>query len=102
MTPNNPKYLNDTFWPMIFGQLGLVGTIPYVCLFFGILLGACRRAKESGNVYVRFAAYLFAANAAVSSIQSNYPGNNSMAMMTFAAAMIPFAFIKTEEGSDGT
>jgi hypothetical protein len=25
-----------------------------------------------------------------------------MAMMTFAAVMIPFAFIKTEEGSDGT
>ena len=96
MTPNNPKFLNDTFWPMIFGQLGLVGAIPYVCLFFGILSGICRRAKESGNIYVRYAAYLYAANAVVSSIQSNYPGNNSMAMMTFAAAMLPFAFLSTE------
>ena len=98
MSPNNPKFLNDTFWPMIFGQLGLVGTIPYVCLFFGILFSILKRAGESGNAYVRTAAGLYAANAVVSSIQSNYPGNNSMAMMTFIAAMMPFAFSAAGSG----
>ena len=32
MSPEDPRFLNDTFWPMIFGQLGLAGTVPFVLL----------------------------------------------------------------------
>ena len=90
MSPNNPKYLNDTFWPMIFGQLGLAGTIPYFLLLLGILGILCRRAKECGNEYIRLAAYFFTANVLISSIQSSYPGNNSMSMLIFLVTMMPF------------
>ena len=99
MTPNNPKYLNDTFWPMILGQLGLVGTIPYVLLLFGILGSMYHRAKKSGNPYIRLAAFFFAANVLISSIQSSYPGNNSMSMLTFLVTMMPFAV--TAEAQNG-
>lgn len=97
MSPTNPKCLNDTFWPMIFAQLGLVGTIPYILLLLGILWKMYSRAVESGNVYVRLAAFFYAANALISSIQSNYPGNNSMIMLTFLVTMMPYGVASEAE-----
>ncbi|MBQ8052744.1 MAG: hypothetical protein IJ198_02905 [Lachnospiraceae bacterium] len=91
MSPEDPKCLNDTFWPMILAQLGLFGTIAYVLLLFGILLGLNKRARKSGNYYIRLATLFYAVNVLVSSIQSNYPGNNSMCMLTFLVTMMPFA-----------
>ena len=90
MTPDNPKFLNDTFWPMIFAQLGLVGTIPYAVLLLLILYEICRRGKETENGYIMLAVYMYAINVLFSSIQSSYPGNNSMVMLTFLATLIPF------------
>jgi O-antigen ligase len=101
MQPENTKYLNDTFWPMIFGQLGFAGTVPFVLLFLGVLFRIYNRAKDSGNLYVRLAAFLFVVNAMVSSIQSNYPGNNSMVMMTFIATMMPFAVMADRQEAEG-
>lgn len=91
MSPEDPKCLNDTFWPMILAQLGLFGTIAYVLLLFGILLGLNTRARKSGNYYIRLATLFYAVNVLVSSIQSNYPGNNSMCMLTFIVTLMPFA-----------
>ena len=99
MSPSDPKCLNDTFWPMIFAQLGLFGTIAYVLLLFGILLKMYQRAKKSGSLYIRLAALLFAVNVLVSSIQSNYPGNNSMCMLTFIVTLMPFAIRADGQGS---
>ena len=91
MSPEDPRFLNDTFWPMIFGQLGLVGTVPFVLLLVGVLSMIYTKARECGNRYVRLAAFWYAANVLISSIQSNYPGNNSMVMLTFMVTMMPFA-----------
>ena len=90
MQPTNTMYLNDTFWPMIFTQLGLIGMIPYILLMIIIFCDIYRNAKRSGNLYIRFAAYLYMANVLFSSIQSSYPCNNSMVMMTFIAALMPY------------
>jgi O-antigen ligase len=76
---------------MILAQLGLFGTIAYVLLLFGILLGLNTRARKSGNLYIRLATLFYAVNVLVSSIQSNYPGNNSMCMLTFIVTLMPFA-----------
>ena len=90
MQPDNTKFLNDTFWPMIFAQLGLLGTIPYVALLLFILYEICRKGRETGNGYIMLAVYMYAINVLFSSIQSSYPGNNSMVMLTFLATLIPF------------
>ncbi len=90
MQPTNTKYLNDTFWPMIFTQLGLFGMIPYILLMIIIFYDIYRNAKRSGNLYIRFAAYLYIANVLFSSIQSSYPCNNSMVMMTFIVTLMPY------------
>ena len=94
MTPDNTKYLNDTFWPMIFAQLGLAGAVPYILLLFGILFKIYDRARETGNAYVRLAGFFYAANVLISSIQSSYPGNNSMMMLTFLLTLMPFGFVQ--------
>ena len=90
MQPENTKFLNDTFWPMIFAQLGLLGTVPYVILLLFILYEIFRRAKKTRNGYIMLAATMYAVNVLFSSIQSSYPGNNSMVMLTFIATLMPF------------
>lgn len=34
--PSNPMYATDTFWPMIFGETGYIGTIVFVYMLFYI------------------------------------------------------------------
>ena len=101
MQPTNTKYLNDTFWPMIFTQLGLIGMIPYILLLIIIFYDIYRNAKRSGSLYIRFAAYLYIANVLFSSIQSSYPCNNSMVMMTFIAALMPYCVSAKPERETG-
>ena len=101
MQPTNTKYLNDTFWPMIFTQLGLIGMIPYILLLIIIFYDIYRNAKRSGNLYIRFAAYLYMANVLFSSIQSSYPCNNSMVMMTFIATLMPYCISAERESVEG-
>ena len=101
MQPTNTKYLNDTFWPMIFTQLGLIGMIPYILLLIIIFYDIYRNAKRSGSLYIRFAAYLYIANVLFSSIQSSYPCNNSMVMMTFIATLMPYCVIANRERAAG-
>ena len=101
MQPSNTMYLNDTFWPMIFTQLGLIGMIPYILLLIIIFYDIYRNAKRSGSLYIRFAAYLYIANVLFSSIQSSYPCNNSMVMMTFIAALMPYCISAKPERETG-
>ena len=101
MKPTNTMYLNDTFWPMIFTQLGLIGMIPYIVLLVIIFYDIYRNAKRSGNLYIRFAAYLYMANVLFSSIQSSYPCNNSMVMMTFIATLMPYCISAERESVEG-
>ena len=98
MQPNNTKYLNDTFWPMIFAQLGFVGTIPFVILLLMVFRGFYRAGKESGSLPIRFAVYLYIINVLVSSVQSAYPSNNSMVMLTFIVTLISMYRGERENG----
>ena len=98
MQPTDTRYLNDTFWPMIFGQLGLVGTIPFVILFFLVLWEIYRAGAKSGSRTIRFAVFLYVINVLFSSIQSAYPSNNSMVMLTFIVTLMS---LYRREGTDG-
>ena len=100
MTPTNTKFLNDTFWPMIFAQLGLFGAVSYIFLLLGILMKIYSGAKATGNAYLRFAALFYVINVLASSIQSSYPGNNSMIMLTLLVSLIPFAVSNEAENGN--
>ena len=63
--------------------------IRHILLLF-ILYEIFRRAKKTRNGYIMLAATMYAVNVLFSSIQSSYPGNNSMVMLTFIATLMPF------------
>ena len=75
--------------------------IPYILLLIIIFYDIYRNAKRSGNLYIRFAAYLYMANVLFSSIQSSYPCNNSMVMMTFIATLMPYCISAERESVEG-
>ena len=72
-----------------------------ILLLIIIFYDIYRNAKRSGSLYIRFAAYLYIANVLFSSIQSSYPCNNSMVMMTFIAALMPYCISAKPERETG-
>lgn len=34
ITATNISYISDSFWPMIIGQVGLIGSIAYICIIY--------------------------------------------------------------------
>ena len=63
--------------------------LAIVALLLFILYEICRKGKETGNGHIMLAVYMYAINVLFSSIQSSYPGNNSMVMLTFIATLMP-------------
>lgn len=55
LTKENPKYVSDSFWPMILGQFGYIGTIIYAYIIL-ILILKCQRnyCKEGRNYYFSY------------------------------------------------
>ena len=49
----NPIFVSDTFWPMIIGQFGIIGTLSYVmCLIIIFKRIQMNFSKENKNVYL--------------------------------------------------
>ena len=46
LSPDNPQFINDTFWPMILGELGIIGFLCYLWVF-GWLWVFIRRAQRT-------------------------------------------------------
>lgn len=87
MSADEPLFLNDTFWPMIFGQLGLIGTILFIILLGKFLITIYRKSKFQNNT-IKLATLFYIFNVLFSSIQSSYPGSNSMIFTTYFTIMI--------------
>jgi len=45
----NGKYLNDTFWPCIFGETGILGTIFYILLLGDLFFLSLNLLKKTFN-----------------------------------------------------
>ena len=43
---NDPSFLSDTFWPMVFGQYGIIGFILTILLYMGIIKSCSRNLLE--------------------------------------------------------
>ncbi|HFU3938068.1 hypothetical protein ACTGYP_03755 [Streptococcus suis] len=89
MNPSSHLFLNDTFWPMIFAQFGFFGLIIFILLminYFKLLIKNLSKTVPT----VRLAVFFYIFNVVLSSIQSSYPGTNSMVITTF---FITFAIV---------
>lgn len=49
LSPLQPSYIADSFWPIILGQFGLIGLILFVCLFF-ILIKEIKNLMGVGGI----------------------------------------------------
>lgn len=87
MSPEEPLFLNDTFWPMIIGQLGFIGIILFVFLLGSFLITIYKKSKLQNNT-IKLAVLFYIFNVLFSSIQSSYPGSNSMIFTTYFIVMI--------------
>lgn len=73
MTPNNGKYLTDTYWPMIIGELGWIGCLSMLLLWYSLLrrlIMNYRKSKRQSNQIVHCAASLALVQVMVESIAS--------------------------------
>ncbi|HEX4823516.1 MAG TPA: hypothetical protein VFV19_04360 [Candidatus Polarisedimenticolaceae bacterium] len=49
LTPDHPAFITDTFWPMVMGQGGIAGLVPYVAFFVILLRTTWRAARSSAS-----------------------------------------------------
>lgn len=48
LTVENSSFLSDSFWPILFGQFGWVGTVLYCAALVFLMLGSIGRLREGG------------------------------------------------------
>ncbi|WP_165171834.1 O-antigen ligase [Adlercreutzia sp. ZJ242] len=48
LAPDNPCYLTDTFWPVIFAQFGFIGLLAWIGLLAAVMLDLYRLGKRKG------------------------------------------------------
>jgi len=53
LTPDNPNFATDTFWPAILGETGILGLIFYIWIFLRFFLFLNRRVSEEYPPYVK-------------------------------------------------
>ncbi len=53
LTPDNPSFATDTFWPAVLGETGVLGLIFYIWICLRFLLFLNREIKECEKPYVK-------------------------------------------------
>ncbi len=62
LSPQDDRYLNDTYWPMIIGEFGFIGAIGILCFYLLLmkkLVGLIRGTLNSGSLYLTIAFAVF-------------------------------------------
>lgn len=59
LSPSNRVYLTDSFWPMIIGQFGFIGTIIFVLILAEIIKFLFQRVKDRKLLVLGLSIYLF-------------------------------------------
>ena len=72
MTPDNPLFINDNYFPTIFAEFGLLMGTVFCVLLYLYFRNILRDEKHSRSPRVRLATWFFAANVLLSSIQSSF------------------------------
>lgn len=54
MSEDEVKFIMDTFWPMIFGETGMLGGMAYIIVFIGIFVQIRKRLVTADSPLVKF------------------------------------------------
>ena len=103
LTPDRPQFINDTFWPMILGELGIIGFLCYLWIF-GWLLAFIRRAQRTLNSHFSQAfalgTFMVLIEALVESLASPVFVKGPKVYFLFAAIGILFSLVTDRKGTD--
>lgn len=53
LSPDNSIFLNDTFWPMLLGEIGFIGAFIYFLILFSIFIKLLRSFNRAGDIFVK-------------------------------------------------
>jgi hypothetical protein len=94
LSPANPGFITDTFWPQILGEAGVIGAVAYLVFLASIgfeLWNVSRRQAQSTVMrWVALGALLLFVETAVETIASpilNSPSQAYLVMLGFAATL---------------
>lgn len=96
MGPSDPMYLNDNYFPMIFGQLGLIAGCMFMVFIFIVFRDIWYRFKNSGQIS-RLVCLFYIFDTVFSSVQSSYLAHYSVVTLTFITIFLGGALKNKED-----
>jgi hypothetical protein len=63
LSPDDPKWATDTYWPSIIGEVGILGTILFISFFLYVMRGIYvklhdARVSKNGKVFLLFSLFI--------------------------------------------
>lgn len=83
MTYDNPLYLNDNYFPMVFGQFGILFGLIFCAFLVYVFIYIVKDRKSSSLPYVNVATLFFVFDCLFSCIQSSYLAHYSVIALAF-------------------
>jgi hypothetical protein len=100
LSPDNPRFVMDAFWPHIIGQFGLLGCASFVALLaslWGPALRAARRATTTPSHLLALMAVLTLAEALIESTAESIFETTLPCIFLFGLAAVARAHALREE-----
>lgn len=96
LKPNDPKFATDTYWPSIFGETGLVGSIIFISIFIIIFVYLFIQLKKdilnknNNNNFSIFAMLVFIQSVVESSSEPIYNNSPQFIFIAFILGIVLF------------
>lgn len=101
MSPNQQLFLNDNFFPMIFGQFGLLGALAFFIVLIEYVNDIMKRYSLKGNKITKFVASFWVIDALMSSLQSSYLSHYSLIALSFFGLICIYCGVQSEFSENG-
>lgn len=82
MTAAQPYYLNDTYFPMIIGQFGMIAGVFFLFVLLRYFLSVMKDKKSSDTPLTRVMTYFFVGDVFFSSLPSSYLAHFSVVTLS--------------------
>lgn len=97
LSPDDPKWATDTYWPSIIGEVGILGTILFISFFLYVMRGIYVKlhdasVSKNGKVFLLFALFIIIQSLVESLGEQIYNGSPQyifiFAVMGMAASQV--------------
>jgi len=103
LSSDRPQFINDTFWPMILGELGIIGFLCYIWIFGWLLVFIWRAQRTLNSLFLQAFAlgtFMVLIEALVESLASPVFVKGPEVYFLFGAIGILFSLVADRKGTD--